>query len=149
MKRKTFFNGLFRAKRKGKDPSQRGTAEPCREVAVYQMANVQGAMAVQVVFHGYDHTYLQRSIAAHPTALRGGLVVDPLVAPERAAAQVAELYEDGFTSVRLKANLWPGPDGRAQGQTPPGCVPYYVSTIIATQLSCWCCWCCCCCCTYW
>ena len=71
-------------------------------------ANVQGAMAVQVVFHGYDHSFIQQAVASHPTALRGGLVTDPLRGPEAAAAQVAELYAQGFTSVRFKANLWPG-----------------------------------------
>jgi predicted TIM-barrel fold metal-dependent hydrolase len=77
--------------------------------AAMARANVQGAMAVNVVFHGYDHSYIEHAIRDHPGLFRGGLVTDPLGGTARAVAEVARLHARGFTSVRLKGNLWPGP----------------------------------------
>ena len=66
-------------------------------------------MAVNVVFHGYDHSLIEDAIHGHPQLFRGGLVIDPLVSPEAAASNVARMYSRDFTFVRFKGNLWPGP----------------------------------------
>jgi predicted TIM-barrel fold metal-dependent hydrolase len=67
---------------------------------------VHAAHAIQVVFHGYDESYIEDCIAQTPLRLRGSHVCDPASTPELEVARVDRLHSQGFTGVRFKPNLW-------------------------------------------
>ena len=83
-------------------------------LAAQAEVGVHAAHAISVVFHGYDDTYIEDTIAATPLRLRGSHVCDPSSTPEREVARLALLYDEkGFTGVRFKPNLcaaYPQPD---------------------------------------
>ena len=86
------------------DYYKQGTAKAL--LAAQAEVGVHAAHAISVVFHGYDDTYIEDTIAATPLRLRGSHVCDPSSTPEREVARLALLYDEkGFTGVRFKPNL--------------------------------------------
>ena len=71
-------------------------------LAAQAECGVHGAHAISVVFHGYDDSYMEDSIAATPLRIRGSHVCDPASTPEREVARIERLHSDfGFTGTPL------------------------------------------------
>ena len=69
--------------------------------------NVDGAMIVQPVHHGFDHTYITDAMQRYPGKFRSSLVIDPYLSPEDAVAEINRLHALGWNGVRMKPGLWP------------------------------------------
>ena len=89
-----------------------GTAEQL--LAAQADVNVAGAMIVQPVHHGFDHSYITDAMRRYPGKFKASLVIDPHLAPRAAAAEVQRLHGEGWGGVRFKPGLWP------EGVTPLG-----------------------------
>ena len=79
--------------------------------------NVDGAMIVQPVHHGFDHTYITDAMQRYPGKFRSSLVIDPYLSPEDAVAEINRLHALGWNGVRMKPGLWP--DGAHPPPSPP------------------------------
>jgi predicted TIM-barrel fold metal-dependent hydrolase len=64
--------------------------------------NVAGAMIVQPVHHGFDHSYITDTMRRYPGKFKGSLVIDPHLSPASAAAEIVRLHGDGWSGVRFK-----------------------------------------------
>jgi predicted TIM-barrel fold metal-dependent hydrolase len=76
--------------------------------------NVAGAMIVQPVHHGFDHSYVTDAMRRYPGKFKASLVIDPWLSPEDAVAEIDRLHAQGWGGVRMKPGLWP------EGKTPFG-----------------------------
>ena len=76
--------------------------------------NVAGAIIVQPVHHGFDHSYVTDVMRRYPGKFKASLVIDPHLPPAAAAAEVERLHGLGWGGVRMKPGLWP------EGSTPFG-----------------------------
>eukprot|EP01050_Picozoa_sp_SAG11_P022614 SAG11_NODE_4318_length_1950_cov_1.737979_2_plen_169_part_00 len=78
-------------------------------LAAQSDVNVVGAMIVQPVHHGFDHSFVTDAMRRHPGKFKASLVIDPHLEPAVAAAEVARLHalDIGWNGVRFKPGLWP------------------------------------------
>ena len=53
--------------------------------------DVAGAMIVQPVHHGFDHSYITDAMRRYPGKFKASLVIDPYLSPQAATAEVERL----------------------------------------------------------
>eukprot|EP01051_Picozoa_sp_SAG22_P004405 SAG22_NODE_234_length_14360_cov_13.245915_17_plen_280_part_01 len=85
-----------------------GTAEQL--LAAQADCGVAGAMIVQPVHHGFDHSYVTAKMKEYPGKFKASLVIDPLLSPADAVAEIVKLHAAGWGGVRFKPALWRDPD---------------------------------------
>ena len=72
---------------------------------------------MQPKYHGYDHSYVEACMRAHGSArLQGSLLLNGMLSPEEAAAEVRRLSAAGFSGMRVKPTLFE-PGERITGPT--------------------------------
>jgi predicted TIM-barrel fold metal-dependent hydrolase len=90
--------------RVGQDPPKaRGDAEFLLELM--DRADIAGAMIVQPIVHGFDHTYVDDTLAQWPDRFIGMCLVDPQT-PDP-VGMLDELVGRGYRGVRFNPALWP------------------------------------------
>jgi predicted TIM-barrel fold metal-dependent hydrolase len=68
-------------------------------------AEVDGALIVQPIFHGFDHGYVNEAIKAHPDRFKGMALINPQRMD--AVDQLDHLVTDkGYTGVRFNPAMW-------------------------------------------
>uniref|UniRef100_A0A7S1Z3V0 Amidohydrolase-related domain-containing protein n=1 Tax=Trieres chinensis TaxID=1514140 RepID=A0A7S1Z3V0_TRICV len=88
-------------------PSLIDRASTSELLKIMDDAGVDGALIVQPINHKYDHSYVTDAVRAHPDRLKGMLLHDPALPPERAVSRLEELTLDGYVGVRFNPYLWP------------------------------------------
>ena len=68
---------------------------------------VHGALIVQPINHGFDHTYVRRALEQHPDRFKGMLLLDPSLSVNDATSLVRTVVANGFVGVRFNPYLWP------------------------------------------
>lgn len=93
----------------GGDPpaSLASAASTDRLLATMASAGVDGALIVQPINHGFDHSYVAAAIAARPSVFKGMLLHDPSRVAADAVSDLERLLLDGFVGVRFNPYLWP------------------------------------------
>ena len=87
----------------GREPNVPGDVG--RLLSLMDEAEVDGAVIVQPVFHGFDHTYVNEAIAAHPDRFKGMALINPQRAD--AVDQLDRLVSDqGYRGVRFNPAMW-------------------------------------------
>ncbi|KAJ1390558.1 hypothetical protein B484DRAFT_459569 [Ochromonadaceae sp. CCMP2298] len=89
-------------------------------IAQQTAAKVGGALIVQPINHGFDHSYVQ-SVLDHPSGARfkGMCLLDPKQPTEQGVVFLRQMRARGWVGVRFNPYLWPegeplsGPKGRA------------------------------------
>ena len=84
------------------EPKDRGDAEFLLELM--DNADVDGALIVQPIVHGFDHTYVDDTIAQWPDRFVGMCLIDPQ-APDP-VGMLNELVGRGYRGVRFNPALW-------------------------------------------
>ena len=69
-------------------------------------AGVDGALIVQPIHHGFDHSYVNDVLAKYPDKFVGMALVDPAADDPTAALQIL-IDQHGYQGVRLNPGLWP------------------------------------------
>lgn len=68
-------------------------------------AGIDGALIVQPIFHGFDHSYVTDAIAVHPDRFKGMALINPQRVD--AVEQLERLVsEQGYCGVRFNPALW-------------------------------------------
>jgi predicted TIM-barrel fold metal-dependent hydrolase len=83
-------------------PAARGDAEFLLDLM--DDAGVDGALIVQPIVHGFDHTYVDDTLAQWPDRFIGMCLVDPQ--DEDPVDMLDELVEQGYRGVRFNPALW-------------------------------------------
>lgn len=84
------------------EPKDRGDAEFLLDLM--DNADVDGALIVQPIVHGFDHSYVDDTIAQWPDRFVGMCLVDPQ-APDP-VSMLDELVGRGYRGVRFNPALW-------------------------------------------
>ena len=69
--------------------------------------NVDGALIVQPINHGFDHSYVVKALEQHPNRFKGMLLLDPSLSEDDATSFVRNMVAQGFVGVRFNPYLWP------------------------------------------
>ena len=88
----------------GGEPSSRGDVEYLMELL--EEAGVSGAVIVQPIYHGFDHSYVTDVLRRYPDQFVGMALANP-VAPDSVDRLKRLVEEDGYRGVRINPNLWP------------------------------------------
>jgi predicted TIM-barrel fold metal-dependent hydrolase len=68
-------------------------------------AEIDGALIVQPIFHGFDHGYVNKAIKAHPDRFKGMALINPQRMD--AVDQLDHLVTDkGYRGVRFNPSMW-------------------------------------------
>ncbi len=87
----------------GRVPNVSGDVE--RLLASMDEAQVDGALIVQPIFHGFDHGYVNEAIKAHPDRFKGMALINPQRMD--AVDQLDHLVTDkGYRGVRFNPAMW-------------------------------------------
>ncbi|MBT4073072.1 MAG: amidohydrolase [Chloroflexi bacterium] len=87
----------------GRVPNVPGDVD--RLLASMDEAEVDGALIVQPIFHGFDHGYVNEAIAAHPDRFKGMALINPQRMD--AVDQLDHLVsEQGYRGVRFNPAMW-------------------------------------------
>ena len=79
-------------------------------------AGVAGALVVQPINYGFDHSHVTAVLAAQGGAapvLRGMCLVDPTLSPVEAVGFLRARHAEGYVAVRFNPYLWPAAQHRA------------------------------------
>ena len=89
--------------REGQDnPAARGDAEFLLDLM--DRADVAGALIVQPIVHGFDHAYVDDTLASWPDRFVGMCLVDPQASDP--VGMLDELVGRGYRGVRFNPGLW-------------------------------------------
>ena len=87
----------------GRVPNVPGDVE--RLLSSMDEADIDGALIVQPIFHGFDHGYVNQAIKAHPDRFKGMALINPQRMD--AVDQLDRLVTDkGYSGVRFNPAMW-------------------------------------------
>jgi len=87
----------------GRVPNVPGDVE--RLLSSMDEAEIDGALIVQPIFHGFDHGYVNKAIKAHPDRFKGMALINPQRMD--AVDQLDHLVTDkGYRGVRFNPSMW-------------------------------------------
>ncbi|HIF12460.1 MAG TPA: amidohydrolase [Dehalococcoidia bacterium] len=87
----------------GRVPNVPGDVE--RLLSSMDEADIDGALIVQPIFHGFDHGYVNEAINAHPDRFKGMALINPQRMD--AVDQLDRLVTDkGYSGVRFNPAMW-------------------------------------------
>ncbi|MEX0760859.1 MAG: amidohydrolase family protein [Dehalococcoidia bacterium] len=90
--------------RSGSEPKVPADAELL--LRLMDESGVDGALIVQPIVHGFDHTYVNETLARWPDRFTGMALIDPR--DEDPPALLEQLIlKNGYRGVRLNPRLWP------------------------------------------
>mmetsp|Transcript_1037 Transcript_1037/g.1713 ORF Transcript_1037/g.1713 Transcript_1037/m.1713 type:complete len:305 (+) Transcript_1037:69-983(+) len=93
----------------GPPPADLAHCQAMHLLSEQQKANVGGALIVQPINHGFDHSYVE-SILSNPdigTKFKGMCLIDPKLDIAKGKDFLSEMQSRGFVGVRFNPYLWP------------------------------------------